>query len=165
MTPEEQSYVAPEGLSVGHVHLRVSNLERSIAFYRDVLGLEITQRYGDRAAFLSAGGYHHHLGLNTWASRGGTPPAPGHTGLYHVAFLYPTRAALARAVKQVLHMGISLDGQADHGVSEAIYFADPDGNGVEIYWDRPSAEWPRDASGELAMVNDPIDLKGLLQIA
>ena len=148
--------------SVGHVHLRVADLDRAIAFYRDVLGFEITQRYGDRAAFLGAGGYHHHIGLNTWDSAGATPPPPGHTGLYHAAFLYPDRASLATVLKRVLDAGISLDGSADHGVSEAVYLRDPDQNGVELYRDRAPELWPRDANGDLAMINTRLDIPKLL---
>ena len=155
-------YSTDPGTRVGHIHLKVSDLDRAIAFYRDVMGFELQQRYGGRAAFLSAGGYHHHIGLNSWESAGGTPPPAGHTGLYHVAFLYPDRPALARALASVVEAGVSIDGAADHGVSEAIYFRDPDGNGVEIYRDRAPEDWPRDATGELAMVNDPIDLQALL---
>lgn len=147
---------------IGHVHLKVSDLDRAIAFYRDVMGFAVTQRYGTQAAFLSAGGYHHHIGLNTWQSRGGRPPAPGTTGLFHVAFLYPDRPSLARTLASVIAAGVTIDGAADHGVSEAIYFRDPDGNGIEIYRDRVEAEWPRDAGGNLQMVNDPVDLKALL---
>ncbi|MGB8623273.1 MAG: VOC family protein [Paracoccaceae bacterium] len=147
---------------VGHVHLKVADLDRAISFYSGVLGFEVQQHYGTAAAFLSAGGYHHHIGLNTWESRGGTPPPPGHTGLYHTAFLYPDRAALADAVAGVLEAGIALDGAADHGVSEAVYLRDPDGNGVELYRDRPEDEWPRDADGRLAMVNAPLDIPALL---
>lgn len=147
---------------IGHIHLKVADLDRAIAFYSGVLGFELTQRYGPQAAFLSAGGYHHHIGLNTWESAGGTPPPPGHTGLYHTAFLYPDRASLADALRRVLAAGIPLDGAADHGVSEAIYLRDPDGNGVELYRDRPEAEWPRDAQGNLAMVNSRFDLRRLL---
>ena len=144
------------------MHLKVADLERSLAFYRDVLGFEITQRFGAQAAFLSAGGYHHHLGLNTWESAGGQPPPPGTTGLYHVAILYPTRAELAAAVRQVQKAGIQLEGAADHGVSEAIYLHDPDHNGVELYWDRPQEQWPRAADGSLAMFTRHLDLGGLL---
>ena len=147
---------------IGHIHLKVADLDRAIAFYSGVLGFELTQRYGPQAAFLSAGGYHHHIGLNTWESAGGTPPPPGHTGLYHTAFLYPDRASLADALRRVLAAGIPLDGAADHGVSEAIYLRDPDGNGVELYRDRPESEWPRDARGNLAMVNSRFDLRRLL---
>mgnify|MGYP000418656989 FL=1 len=151
--------------SVGHVHLRVANLDRAIDFYRDVLGFDLTLRYGDRAAFLGAGGYHHHIGLNTWESKGASPPPPGHTGLYHAAFLYPDRTALAQVLRRVVEAGIALDGAADHGVSEAVYLRDPDGNGVELYWDRAEADWPRDAQGALAMVNDPLDVQALLDTA
>lgn len=147
---------------IGHVHLKVADLDRAIGFYSGVLGFELQQKFGSQAAFLSAGGYHHHIGLNTWESRAGTPPPPGHTGLYHTAFLYPDRAELAGAVARVLEAGIALDGAADHGVSEAVYLRDPDGNGVELYRDRPEAEWPRDAKGALAMVNAPLDIPALL---
>jgi catechol 2,3-dioxygenase len=147
---------------VGHVHLKVSDLDAAIAFYRDVLGFDVTQRYGDQAAFLSAGGYHHHIGLNTWHSRGGPAPAANTTGLYHVAFLYHDRAALGAAIKAVQEAGITLDGAADHGVSEAVYLHDPDGNGIELYRDRPEAEWPRQANGTLAMVNAPLDVQALV---
>jgi catechol 2,3-dioxygenase len=147
---------------MGHVHLRVANLNRALAFYHGVLGFDITLRMGDSAAFLSAGGYHHHIGLNTWESLGGQPPAPGTTGLYHLAVLYPTRAALADALRRLLAANISLDGAADHGVSEALYLHDPDFNGVELYWDRPESEWPRDPNGNLTMYTRPLDLKGLL---
>src|SRR5882724_1842257 len=147
--PGEQSAssIHPQA-RIGHVHLKVADLDRALSFYHGVLGLDITQRYGSRAAFLSAGGYHHHIGLNTWESRGGPPPAPGATGLYHVAILYPNRAALAEALRRVLAAGVQIDGAADHGVSEAIYLRDPDDNGVELYRDRPSEDWPRDSSGE-----------------
>jgi len=147
---------------IGHVHLKVADLARSLAFYRDVLGFEVTQRYGEGAAFLSAGGYHHHLALNTWESLGGKPPAPGTTGLYHVAILYPERKELADALRRLQRAGIPLDGAADHGVSEALYLKDPDGNGVELYWDRPENEWPRDPQGGLKMGTKPLDLPGLL---
>ena len=147
---------------IGHVHLKVSDLERSLAFYRDVLGFEVTQRFGSQAAFLSAGSYHHHIGLNTWESAGGQPPPPGATGLYHVAILYPTRTDLADALRRVLQADIPLDGAADHGVSEAIYLHDPDGHGVELYWDRPKEQWPRTADGGLAMFTHALDLDGLL---
>ncbi|OAN69873.1 glyoxalase [Sulfitobacter sp. EhC04] len=151
--------------TIGHVHLRVSDLERAIAFYRDILGFEVTQQYGNQAAFLSAGGYHHHIGLNTWDSLGATPPPSGHTGLYHSAFLYPDRASLAAVLKRVVDAGIPLDGAADHGVSEAIYLRDPDENGVEIYRDRPQADWPRDAAGKLVMSNARLDVAALLEEA
>jgi len=147
---------------IGHVHLKVADLERALKFYRDVLGFEVTQRMGNRAAFLSAGGYHHHIGLNTWESAGGSPPPPNATGLYHVAILYPTRATLADALRRVLAAEIELEGASDHGVSEAIYLRDPDGNGVELYCDRPREQWPEDANGKLAMVTQPLDLKALL---
>ena len=150
------------GVSVGHVHLKVSDLERAIAFYRDVLGFELQQQLGDQAAFLSAGGYHHHVGLNTWESRGGTAPPAGTTGLYHAAFLYPTREALASAVRAVIDAGVPLTGASDHGVSEAIYLNDPDGNGVELYWDRPPEKWPREPDGTLALFTAPLDLQTLL---
>lgn len=148
---------------IGHVHLKVSDLERSLKFYSGVLGFELQQRMGRQAAFISAGGYHHHIGLNTWESEGGSPPPPGTTGLYHTAILYPTRAALAAALKQVLEAGIPLDGAADHGVSEALYLRDPDDNGVELYWDRPAEQWPRDSEGKLAMFTRPLDLHSLLR--
>ncbi|HEY2712823.1 MAG TPA: VOC family protein [Chthoniobacterales bacterium] len=150
---------------VGHVHLKVADLDRALRFYRDLLGFELTQRYGNQAAFLSAGGYHHHIGLNTWESSGGTPPPPGSTGLYHLAIVYPTRAELADALRRVLRAGISLAGASDHGVSEAIYLRDPDGNGVELYWDRPKEQWPRTPNGELAMGTEPLDLEALLREA
>lgn len=150
------------GTRVGHVHLKVADLERALGFYRDVLGFEVTQRYGSQAVFLSAGGYHHHIGLNTWESAGGKPPPPGTTGLFHVAILYPTRADLADALRRVLKAGIPLDGASDHGVSEALYLRDPDENGVELYWDRPADQWPRDAAGNLAMHTRGLDLRGLL---
>lgn len=150
---------------IGHVHLKVSDLERSVAFYRDVIGLEVMQRYGPGAAFLSAGGYHHHIGLNTWESKGGSRPPHGTTGLYHTAFLFPDRASLGAALKRAVQVGIPIEGAADHGVSEAIYFSDPDGNGIEIYRDRPEEDWPRNASGDLDMVNAPLDLDALLSEA
>ena len=148
--------------SIGHVHLKVSNLERSLAFYTGVLGFQITERYGESAAFVSAGGYHHHIGLNTWESRNGAPPPPGSTGLYHFAIRYPDRAALARAVKRVVDAGVRPEGASDHGVSEAVYLRDPDGNGIELYRDRPEPEWPRTASGVLHMTLEPLDLPALL---
>ena len=147
---------------IGHVHLKVADLDRAIGFYAGVLGFELQQRYGPQAAFLSAGGYHHHIGLNTWESKDGTPPPPGHTGLYHTAFLYPDRASLGDALARVIAAGIPLDGAADHGVSEAIYLRDPDCNGVELYRDRAPEDWPRDADGTLKMVNAPLDLEALL---
>jgi catechol 2,3-dioxygenase len=150
------------GTRIGHVHLKVADLERAIAFYSGVLGFEVTQLYGRKAAFLSAGGYHHHIGLNTWESLGGSPPAPGATGLYHVAILYPTRAELGDALKRLIEGGIALDGASDHGVSEALYLRDPDGNGVELYWDRDPLDWPRTLDGELAMRTERLDLESLL---
>ncbi len=155
-------FTAPPGTRVGHIHLRVADLDRAIAFYGGVLGFEVTQRYGGQAAFLSAGGYHHHIGLNTWDSLGATPPPPGHTGLFHSAFVYPDRRALAQVLLRVIGAGIGIDGRADHGVSEAVYIRDPDENGVELYVDRPEADWPRDADGALSMVNKPLDLDALL---
>lgn len=149
---------------IGHVHLKVADLDRSIAFYSGVLGFEVQQRFGTGAAFLSAGGYHHHIGLNTWESLGATPPPAGHTGLYHTAFLYPSRADLADAMRRVATAGIELDGAADHGVSQAIYLTDPDGNGVELYCDRNEADWPRDANGALEMTNAPLDLESLFKL-
>jgi catechol 2,3-dioxygenase len=152
-------------VGIGHVHLKVADLERAIAFYHGVLGFEVTQRYGSQAAFLSAGGYHHHIGLNTWESHGGSPPPRGSTGLFHLAILYPTRAELADALMRVIHAGIPLEGASDHGVSEALYLRDPDGNGVELYWDRPKDRWPLDPKGNLAMFTRPLDLDALLQDA
>jgi len=147
---------------IGHVHLTVSDLDRALAFYRDVLGFEVTSRYGRDAVFLSAGDYHHHIGLNTWAGRGAPRPAPGTTGLYHFAILYPDRKTLARAVRRVLDAGVPLEGASDHGVSEAIYLRDPDGNGVELYRDRPEREWPRAPDGSIAMHTQALDLEKLL---
>src|SRR5476649_1024146 len=151
------------GVRIGHVHLKVADLDRALAFYCGVLGFELTQRYGTQAAFISAGGYHHHIGLNTWESKGGHPPPPGTTGLFHTAILYPTRRALADALRRVLDAGIHLDGASDHGVSEALYLRDPDDNGVELYWDRPQEAWPRTPQGELAMFTRRLDLNGLLK--
>jgi catechol 2,3-dioxygenase len=148
---------------IGHVHLKVADLDRAINFYRNVLGFDITQRYGRNAAFLSAGDYHHHIGLNTWESEAGAPPAPGSTGLYHLAIVYPTRAALADALRRLIANKIPLDGASDHGVSEALYLRDPDNNGVELYWDRPQEQWPRAANGDLAMHTRPLDLESLLR--
>jgi catechol 2,3-dioxygenase len=147
---------------IGHVHLKVADIERALDFYVGVLGFELTQRFGDGAAFISAGGYHHHIGLNTWESLGGSPPPPGTTGLYHLAVLYPTRAALGDALRRLIAAGVQLDGAADHGVSEALYLRDPDQNGVELYWDRPREEWPRTADGGIAMYTRRLDLEGLL---
>ena len=164
-TPEHPTEAVDADVRIGHVHLKVADLERSLAFYRDVLGFEVTQRFGQQAAFLSTGGYHHHIGLNTWESAGGQPPARGTTGLYHVAFLYPNRAALAEAALRVSKAGLPLDGAADHGVSEAIYLHDPDGNGVELYWDKPKECWPFSADGKLAMFTAPLDWARLLSEA
>jgi catechol 2,3-dioxygenase len=147
---------------IGHVHLKVADLERALKFYCGVLGFELRQRFGSQAAFISAGGYHHHIGLNTWESSGGQPPAPGTTGLYHLAILYPTRALLADALRRVLGANIELDGAADHGVSEALYLRDPDDNGVELYWDRPKEQWPRSEDGQLAMFSRRLDLASLM---
>jgi catechol 2,3-dioxygenase len=148
-------------VDIGHVHLKVADLDRALGFYRDVLGFEVMQRIGHQAAFLSAGGYHHHLGLNTWESRGGSPPPREATGLYHVAIRYPDRSNLADALRRLEDAGIGLEGAADHGVSEALYLRDPDGNGVELYWDRPVEEWPRSSDGSLTMFTRPLDLEGL----
>jgi catechol 2,3-dioxygenase len=151
------------GVDIGHVHLKVSDIDRALAFYVGVLGFEEQARIGDQAAFISAGGYHHHIGLNTWESKGGSPPPPGTTGLYHFAIRYPTRRALADALERLRKAGIALHGASDHGVSEALYLADPDENGIELYWDRPKEEWPRPADGEgVAMYTRPLDLRGLL---
>lgn len=161
----DEAIVSPAihpGVRVGHVHLKVSNIERALGFWRDALGLEVQQWYGRQAVFLSAGGYHHHIGLNSWESEGGSPPPRGTTGLYHVALVYPDRPALAAALKRLVEHGVALEGAADHGVSEALYLSDPDGNGVELYLDRPEQEWPRDAAGELAMVTRPLDVRALL---
>ncbi len=152
------------GARIGHVHLKVADLERALAFYQGVLGFEQTQRMGSSAVFLSAGGYHHHIGLNTWESQGGSPPPAGTTGLYHIAILYPTRAELADALHRLMQSGINLDGASDHGVSEALYLKDPDGNGVELYWDRPEHEWPRRPDGQLEMFTRRLDLEGLLEL-
>lgn len=151
------------GVAIGHVHLRVADVDRALGFYCGVLGFELMQRYGEDAAFVSAGGYHHHLGLNSWESKGGSPPPPGTTGLYHTAILYPTRRALADAVRRVTEAGFPLTGASDHGVSEAIYLDDPDGNGVELYWDRPRAEWPEPQPGQkVEMFVRPLDLQSLM---
>jgi catechol 2,3-dioxygenase len=158
-------YEIHPGTGVGHVHLKVADLDRAIGFYRDVLGFPLMARMGDQAAFLGAGGYHHHIGLNTWQSAGGSPPPPGTTGLFHSAFLYPDRPSLARAVTRVLDSGVELTGASDHGVSEAIYLNDPDLNGVELYRDRPREEWPKGPNGELVMYTQPLDLAALLQEA
>jgi catechol 2,3-dioxygenase len=150
------------GVRIGHVHLKVADIERSLAFYCGVLGFELMQRFGTQAAFISAGGYHHHIGLNTWESQGGSPPPPGTTGLYHLAILYPTRAALGDALYRLAEAGIPLQGASDHGVSEALYLSDPDGNGVELYVDRPEDQWPRTPEGEIQMVTHRLDLNDLL---
>ena len=159
------SYTVPAGTRIGHVHLKVADLERSLGFYRDLLGFEVQQLYGNAAAFISAGGYHHHIGLNTWYSKNG-PPAPRHAaGLFHTAILYPTRKDLAIAFKRLMEAKYPITGASDHGVSEAIYLDDPDGNGVELYWDRPREEWPVDGAGNLQMVTEALDLTALLQLA
>ena len=164
--PEPDGAPAPRpidpGVDIGHVHLKVADLERSLDFYCGVLGFELMQRFGAEAAFVSAGGYHHHIGLNTWQSRGGSPPAPGTTGLFHLAIRYPTRAALADALRRLVEARVPLGGASDHGVSEALYLADPDGNGIELYWDRPPEEWERDGEGGIVIGTDPLDLPGLL---
>lgn len=156
--------ISPEasGPTIGHVHLRVADLNRAVNFYTEVIGLELMARYGDSAAFLSSNGYHHHLGLNTWDSLGATAPPSGHTGLYHAAFLYPNRRALSAVLRRLMVAGVPLTGKADHGVSEALYLDDPDGNGVELYRDRAPEEWPRDSGGNLVFHNDPLDLEALL---
>ena len=159
--PSEPKPIDPRAC-IGHAHLKVADLERALKFYCGVLGFELTQRFGTQAAFVSAGGYHHHIGLNTWESKGGSPPPPGTTGLYHVAILFHTRAALADALRRVLAAGVELDGAADHGVSEALYLRDPDGNGLELYHDRPREQWPRTPDGGLAMFTRALDLDGLL---
>ena len=151
------------GVRIGHAHLKVADLDRALAFYCGVLGFELKQRYGRDAAFLAAGGYHHHIGLNTWESKGGPPPPPGTTGLFHVAILYPTRALLADALRRLIDAGIGLDGASDHGVSQALYLRDPDGNGIELYWDRDEKDWPRSADGGLAMHTRALDLDSLLR--
>lgn len=150
------------GVDIGHVHLKVSDIDRALAFYCDVLGFELQQRVGDDAAFISAGGYHHHIGLNTWESRGGSPPPRGTTGLYHVAIRFPSRPALAKALRRLVEAGVEMDGASDHGVSEALYLRDPDENGLELYRDRPTEEWPRNPDGTLTMVNRPLDVPTLL---
>jgi catechol 2,3-dioxygenase len=162
MSDNKDPSIHPD-VRIGHIHLKVADLERALAFYHGVLGFELTQRYGRQAAFLSAGGYHHHIGLNTWESQGGSPPPPGATGMYHLAILYPTRAALADALRRLLAAGVPLDGASDHGVSEALYLRDPDDNGVELYWDRPQSEWPRNEDGSINMYTRPLDLEELLR--
>lgn len=165
MNDESQPEAIDPGVTVGHVHLKVSDLERSISFYRDVLGFEVMQRMGDSAAFLSAGGYHHHVGLNTWESKGASPGPRRAPGLYHAAFLYPSRQALARAYGRLVEHGVPLEGAADHGVSEALYLRDPDGNGLELYRDRPREEWPRSDDGALRMISAALDVNALLESA
>jgi catechol 2,3-dioxygenase len=166
---EPDEHLAPraidDGVQIGHVHLKVADLERALGFYCSVLGFQLMQRFGEQAAFISAGGYHHHIGLNTWESRGGAAPPRGTTGLYHLAILYPNRAGLADALKRLQVAGISLDGASDHGVSEALYLRDPDGNGVELYWDRPKAQWPRTSDGRLDMYTRPLNLAALCEAA
>jgi catechol 2,3-dioxygenase len=157
-----QEFIAPAGTRVGHVHLKVSNLERAIGFYRDYLGFEVVAMYGDQAAFLSAGGYHHHIGLNTWESKDGSPPAPGTTGLYHTAFNYPERKDLARALVRLAELNYPIGGSSDHGTHEALYLSDPDGNGIELAWDRDPADWPRNPDGSLNMFTHRLDINGLL---
>lgn len=161
-TAIDQTPPIPAGTRIGHVHLKVADLERAIGFYSGILGFDLMQRYGTQAAFLSAGGYHHHIGLNTWESKGASPPPPGHTGLYHTAILYPDRKGLASALKRLVLAGWPLDGASDHGVSEALYLTDPDGNGVELYRDRAPEDWPREADGTLSMVTRRLDVNALL---
>ena len=163
--PANEFSAIDPGARIGHVHLKVADLDRALGFYCGTLGFEVTQRVGDQVAFISAGGYHHHIGLNTWESKNAPPPPRGHTGLYHLAILYPTRAALADALRRMRRAGIRLDGASDHGVSEALYLRDPDDNGIELYWDRPVETWPRTATGEIAMITVPLDLNGLLREA
>lgn len=159
------SYVVPAGTRIGHVHLKVADLERSLQFYRDLLGFEVQQYYGDSAVFISAGGYHHHIGLNTWYSKGASPPPVRAAGLFHTAILYPTRKDLAAILKRLIDAKYPLTGASDHGVSEAIYLDDPDKNGVELYWDKPKEQWPVDAKGILQMITEPLDIGGLLKLA
>ena len=158
-------YKIPEHTRIGHVHLKVADLDKSLKFYRDILGFGVMQYYGDSAVFISAGGYHHHIGLNTWHSKNGSPPPPQSTGLYHTAIVYPTRKDLAIVLKRLVDANYPLTGASDHGVSQAIYLNDPDGNGVELYWDKPREEWPMDENGGLQMVTEPLDLRGLLRLA
>jgi catechol 2,3-dioxygenase len=163
MGERQPNHPIHSGVKIGHVHLKVADLDRALAFYCGVLGFELMQRYGTQAAFIAAGGYHHHIGLNTWESLGGSPPPPGSTGLYHTAILYPTRPALAGALRRLTAAGVPLDGASDHGVSEALYLRDPDQNGVELYWDKPQEQWPRTPDGHLAMHTRRLDLDSLLQ--
>jgi catechol 2,3-dioxygenase len=156
------NYTVPAGTRIGHVHLKVADIKRALDFYCGILGFDLIQTYGDQAAFISAGGYHHHLGLNTWESKGGSPPPKGTTGLFHTAILYPERKDLANALKRLMDNKWTLDGASDHGVSEALYLRDPDQNGVELYWDRPEDKWPRNADGSLAMMTARLDLQDLL---
>jgi catechol 2,3-dioxygenase len=165
VTVEQRFGPIDSGTDIGHVHLKVADIDRALDFYVGVLGFDVMARMGDEAAFISAGGYHHHIGLNTWESRGGSPPPAGTTGLYHVAIRYPSRAALAGALRRLVDAGIALDGASDHGVSEAIYLHDPDHNGVELYRDRPQAEWPRAPDGSFTMFTRPLDLQSLLDEA
>ena len=158
----DSEYIIPQNTSIGHVHLKVADLQRALDFYNGLLGFTITQLYGDSAAFVSAGGYHHHIGLNTWQSKNGTPSPPQHTGLFHVAILYPTRKDLAIIFKRLHDANYHLDGASDHGVSEALYLSDPDKNGIELYWDRPKNEWPLDANGQISMFTKHLDLNDLL---
>ena len=161
--PTDTPYTIPPGTDIGHVHLKVADLDRALQFYNGVLGFELISRMGPQAAFISAGGYHHHIGLNTWESAGGSPPSRGQTGLYHLAIRYPTRGDLAAALRRLVDAGVPLQGASDHGVSEAIYLADPDDNGVELYWDRPRDQWPRKADGSVEMYTRPLDLHGLMK--
>jgi len=163
MGERQPNHPIHSGVMIGHVHLKVADLERALAFYCGVLGFSLMQRYGTQAAFIAAGGYHHHIGLNTWESLGGSPPPPGSTGLYHTAILYPTRPTLADALRRLIAAGIPLDGASDHGVSEALYLRDPDQNGVELYWDKPQEQWPRTPDGQLAMHTRRLNLDSLLQ--
>ena len=165
MTDSITQQSAPAGTRIGHVHLKVADLERAVSFYHDLMGFDVVARYGTQAAFLSAGGYHHHIGLNTWESAGGSPPPPGTTGLYHTAVLYPTRPLLAEALQRLIDAKYPLTGASDHGVSEALYLNDPDENGVELYWDRPKEEWPLNDDGSVAMFTAPLDLDSLLGAA
>jgi catechol 2,3-dioxygenase len=166
-TTAASDYVIDPRVDIGHVHLKVADIDRALGFYCGVLGFELMAKMGEQAAFISAGGYHHHIGLNTWESRGATPAPPGHTGLFHAAIRYPTRRALATALRQLIDAGVPLTGASDHGVSEALYLNDPDGNGLELYWDRPRDEWPRpeDGSDGVIMFTAPLDLRGLLAAA